>query len=101
MVDDSIKAEHIEVTEELREKIVQKLDQVRSHVKQPMGIAVHLRESGGGLCHVTMHTHFLRHELAASGEAHDFFTAVTEAKDALLRQIDKIHDKKIAKRHRA
>lgn len=101
MTDDSIKAENIEVSDELREKISQKLDQVRGHIKQPIGIAVHLRENGGNLCHVTLHTHFQRRDLAATGEAHDFFTALTEAKDALLRQIDKIHDKNIAKRHRA
>lgn len=101
MTDDSIKAENIEVSDELRDKISQKLDQVRTHVKQPIGIAVHLRENGGGICHVTLHTHYLRHDLAATGEAHDFFSAMTEAKDALLRQIDKIHDKKLAKRHRA
>lgn len=98
---DSIKAENIEVSDELREKISQKLDQVRHHVNQPLGIHVHLRESGGGLCHVTLHTHFQRRDLAATGEAHDFFSALAEAKEALLRQIDKIHDKNLAKRHRA
>lgn len=98
---DSIKAENVEVSEELKEKISQKLDQVREHVAEQFGIAVHLRESGGKLCQVTLHTHFQRRDLAASGEAHDFFTALSEAKDALLRQIDKIHDKKVSKRHRA
>ena len=98
---DSIKAENVEVSNELKEKISQKLDQVRHHVDQPLGIAVHLKESGGKLCHVTLHTHFAKKDLAASGEAHDFFTALSEAKEALLRQIDKIHDKKLSKRHRA
>ncbi len=98
---DSIKAENVEVSEDLKEKIAEKLDQIRHHADEEFGIVVHLRENGGKLCHITLHTHFQKRDLAASGEAHDFFTALSEAKDALLRQIDKIHDKKVTRRHRA
>ncbi|MCB0362448.1 MAG: HPF/RaiA family ribosome-associated protein [Bdellovibrionales bacterium] len=97
----TIISEDFDLTPAIREGILERVGFVNDHLRENCPISVYLSKSSSQLFTVRMNMRTKRKDFTSSGTDRDFYVALNQAKDHLVRQIDDRRKKRISMRHRA
>ena len=93
-----VASEDFSLTDSIKEQIHEKVKKLEEVAGEDIKVRIHLHKEHDQF-QVKMHTQFMHHELVGEGEESDFYKALNEAKQKLLRQIKQQKEKRKTKRH--
>ena len=93
-----VTSEDFDLTESIKESIHEKVNKIEEVANEELKVHVSLHKEHE-MFQVKMHALFFSHDLVAETEANDFFQALNETSQKLLRQVKEQKEKALAKRH--
>lgn len=94
-----ITCDQFKLTEELREEIITKIDQIKRHMSGPALFKVNLHKKGNSHFSVGLTVSYKRERYRSEASGFNFLKVFNESKAKLIRQVRDTHTKKRSKRH--
>lgn len=93
-----INSEDFDLTDAIKEQVEEKLNKIASHMRNEAEFDVFLSKSGHQY-EVKIETAYQQQKVLGESHGDEFYSTLTKAKKAALRQIDDLHDKRVTSRH--
>lgn len=94
-----IASEDFKLTPAIKDAVHEKMEQVNKFLKKDESIIVNLAKESGDVFSVILQVHVYGHDFVGSSQDLDFYKALNQAKNHLVRQLADHKDKYVTSRH--
>lgn len=95
-----ITCDQFKLTDELKEEIYEKIDQIKRYMDGPALFKVNLHKKGNNRFSVGLIVSYKRERFRSESSGYNFLKVFNESKSKLIRQVRDTHTKKRSKRHK-